>query len=62
MSVRTWESTLTPEEVAVYKQCFKAAVLSQPNAVTGMEAVQFFGKSGLPNTTLSEVGSKRNDV
>ncbi|KAG1149824.1 hypothetical protein G6F37_011336 [Rhizopus arrhizus] len=55
MSVRTWESTLTPEEVAVYKQCFKAAVLSQPNAVTGMEAVQFFGKSGLPNTTLSEI-------
>ncbi|KAG0997347.1 hypothetical protein G6F28_002989 [Rhizopus arrhizus] len=55
MSVRTWESTLTPEEVAIYKQCFKAAVLSQPNAVTGMEAVQFFGKSGLPNTTLSEI-------
>ncbi|KAG1539069.1 hypothetical protein G6F45_009017 [Rhizopus arrhizus] len=55
MSVRTWESTLTPEEVTVYKQCFKAAVSSQPNAVTGMEAVQFFGKSGLPNTTLSEI-------
>ncbi|KAG1047870.1 hypothetical protein G6F43_009709 [Rhizopus delemar] len=55
MSIRTWESTLTPEEVTVYKQCFKAAVSSQPNAVTGMEAVQFFGKSGLPNTTLSEI-------
>lgn len=56
-----WESQLTPKEVSTYKQYFKAATKSQPNLVTGMEAVQFFAKSGLPNDVLSEV-NKNNRV
>jgi hypothetical protein len=54
-STTSWESQLTPQEAFAYKQFFKAAAKSQPNLVTGMEAVQFFAKSGLPNTVLSEV-------
>lgn len=51
----SWESRLTPREVNVYKQFFNAAAKSQPNVVSGMEAVQFFAKSGLPNDLLSQV-------
>lgn len=51
----SWESQLTPQEIHAYKQFFQAASKSQPNVVTGMEAVQFFAKSGLPNNVLSEV-------
>lgn len=50
----SWESKLTPREVNVYKQYFQAAAKSQPNVVSGMEAVQFFAKSGLPNDMLSQ--------
>lgn len=50
----SWESKLTPREVNVYKQYFQAAAKSQPNVVSGMEAVQFFAKSGLPNDILSQ--------
>ena len=51
----SWESQLTPEELNVYKELFEIASKSKPNLVTGIEAVQFFAKSGLPNTILSEV-------
>ncbi|KAI9264833.1 hypothetical protein BY458DRAFT_438102 [Sporodiniella umbellata] len=55
MSLRKWESMLTPQETAVYNQLFKAAAKTQPNVIDGMEAVQFFAKSGLPNTVLSQI-------
>ncbi|CEG84605.1 hypothetical protein RMATCC62417_18381 [Rhizopus microsporus] len=54
-TTNTWESSLTPTEVTTYKQLFKAAALTQPNMVTGLEAVQFFARSELPNTVLSEI-------
>lgn len=50
-----WETQLNSQEVEAYKQFFQAAAKSQPNVVTGIEAVQFFAKSGLSNTLLSEV-------
>lgn len=49
------ETQLSPQEVDAYKQFFQAAAKSQPNVVTGIEAVQFFAKSGLSNNLLSEV-------
>jgi hypothetical protein len=51
----SWESKLTPREVSAYKQLFQSARKSQPNKVTGLEAVQFFAKSGLANDILSQV-------
>lgn len=59
MSLHTWESMLTPEEVDAYKQLFQVAAQTQPHAVSGLEAVQFFAKSGLPNASLSQVNKKR---
>lgn len=50
----SWESQLTAREASAYKQYFQAAAKSQPNVVSGMEAVQFFAKSGLPNDILSQ--------
>lgn len=50
-----WETQLRPEEVQAYKQLFQVAAKSQPNVVTGIEAVEFFAKSGLANSVLSEV-------
>lgn len=60
---KVWETQLTPQEVHVYKQLFQVASKTKPNVVTGIEAVQFFAKSGLPNAILSEVSpySKQTD-
>lgn len=52
---KVWETKLSPQEVEAYKQLFKEASKTQPDIVTGQEAVQFFAKSGLNNTLLSEV-------
>ncbi|KAL9541286.1 hypothetical protein MBANPS3_009203 [Mucor bainieri] len=35
----SWESQLTAREVSAYKQFFQAAAKSQPNVVSGMEAI-----------------------
>lgn len=46
---------MTPQEVQVYGQLFKAASHSYPDRVTGPEAVRFFARSGVPNEILSDV-------
>lgn len=57
---KAWEVQLGPQEAQAYKQLFHAASKTQPNIVTGQEAVQFFAKSGLNNTLLSEVNTVLN--
>lgn len=51
----SWESKLTAQEVNAYKECFRIVEKSQPNSISGLEAVQFFAKSGLSNEILSQV-------
>ena len=51
----SWESYLTPQELNAYNQYFRATSRSQQDVVTGLEAVQFFATSGIPNQILSDV-------
>ena len=51
----SWESYLTPQELNAYHQYFRATSRSQQDVVTGLEAVQFFATSGIPNQILSDV-------
>ncbi|GAB5586390.1 hypothetical protein Unana1_01290 [Umbelopsis nana] len=46
---------LTPEESDAYSQLFKIANKSGSGTVTGAEAIEFFAKSGLSPTVLSEI-------
>ncbi|KAI7859687.1 hypothetical protein BDC45DRAFT_475663 [Circinella umbellata] len=51
----SWESYLTPHELSAYTQYFRATSRSQQDVVTGLEAVQFFATSGVPNQILSDI-------
>ncbi|KAG2224226.1 hypothetical protein INT45_000255 [Circinella minor] len=51
----SWESYLTPQELNAYTQYFRATSRSQQDVVTGLEAVQFFATSGVPNQILSDI-------
>ena len=46
---------LTAEEKYVYSQLFKAADVDKKDVITGTNAVEFFGKSGLSPQVLSQV-------
>ncbi|CAG8484671.1 11960_t:CDS:10 [Ambispora gerdemannii] len=58
MATRGPEIILTPEERNVFGQLFKAADEKGEGLVTGNRAVSFFGKSGLPSTTLAQAHSE----
>lgn len=44
-------------QAQVYEQWFKIADEDQDGAIAGVEAVKFFGRSGLAQETLGQVSS-----